>query len=145
MLKYWEIELDGVDKTGKDLLCYYLCKLSNYTLSINVRGLISQIAYNEKFNRDIEYDITNISKNKIFILLTAEEEDLYIRCKNTNEELYDFKKDLKLFNTAANTIQSYGYTVWKFNTSEFTPYILAKLILVKLSMLEEEDINGHVS
>lgn len=134
--KYWELEIDGPDKTGKDLLCKYLCELSDYRFSINVRGIISQLVYARKYDRSFEYDMSSFSKNKILILLTADARDLAIRCKMTNEPVYKFKQDLLWFEQAANELEARGYIVFKFNTSTFTPYYIAQNVLRILDKFE---------
>lgn len=139
--KYWELEIDGPDKTGKDLLCRYLCEMSNYRFSINVRGLLSQLVYAKKFNRDFEYDTRDFSKKKIIILLETDPEDLAVRCKMTNEQMYDFKRDAELFNEAANGLQDY-HCVLRYDTSHLTPYRIAKNILAIIDNLEESEQNG---
>ena len=133
--KYWEIEIDGPDKTGKDLLCKYLCEMSNYRFSINVRGLISQLVYAKKFNRNFNYDTSCFSKKKVLILLTAEPDDLAVRCKMTNEPVYDFKKDLEMFIDIATDIED-DYCIFAYNTSYMTPYKIAKDILDRIARLE---------
>ena len=138
MLKYWELEIDGPDKTGKDLLCKYLCEMSNYRFSINVRGLISQLVYTKKYNREFNYDTSNFSKNKVLILLTGEPQDLAIRCKTTNEPLYNVKQDLNWFEQAADQVEEGGYLVLRFNTSFNTPYKIARDIIKLIETLEEK-------
>lgn len=135
-LKYWEIEIDGPDKTGKDLLCTYLCKLSNYKFSINVRGYMSQLVYNMKFDRGHMYDQTVISKNKIFVLLTADAKDLNIRCSATNEPKYDYDKDQSLFYDAFTIVCDSGHIALSYNTSRMTPYDIALDIIKKIDELE---------
>lgn len=140
--KYWELEIDGPDKTGKDLLCRYLCELSDWRFSINVRGIMSQIVYAKKFDRDFEFDTSNFSKNKILILLEADPKDLAVRCKMTNEKEYDFENDAKLFCDTAFEL-SRDHVVLMYNTSHFTPYEIAKAIIEKINWLEEKH-NGKV-
>ena len=45
------IQIDGIDKTGKDLILQYVTRLSNHKYVIQSRGLISQIAYSKIYNR----------------------------------------------------------------------------------------------
>lgn len=134
--KYWELEIDGPDKTGKDLLCRYLCELSGWRFSINVRGVISQAVYAKKFKRNFSYDMRDFSKNKILILLKADPEDLLVRCKMTNEQMYDFEQDAKLFHAVATEL-SKTHRVMVYNTSHLTPYDIAKDILKRIDMMEE--------
>jgi len=136
MFKYYEVEIDGVDKTGKDLLTSYLALLSNHRFSINTRGIITQIAYSRKYNRNYEYNLSSLSKNKIIILLTAEVEDLKVRCKITNEKEFSIKEDLKLFDDIANELLSQGFKVYKFNTSFETPYEIIKRVISLIDCLE---------
>lgn len=136
--KYWEIEIDGPDKTGKDLLCKYLCELSGWRFSINVRGIMSQLVYAKKFNREFEYDTSAFSKNKILILLTAEPDDLIIRCKLTNEPMYNIMTDKTLFDEAVDELCKTN-CVFTYNTSFRTPYEIAKDIIDKINFLEEEN------
>lgn len=135
--RYWELEIDGPDKTGKDLLCRYLCEMSNYRFSINVRGLLSQLVYAKKFNRDFEYDTRDFSKKKIIILLKADTEDLSVRCKMTNEPMYDFGRDAALFVKAAKELCEKNYHVMVYNTTYMTPYMIAKEILQRIDNMEE--------
>lgn len=139
--KYWEIEIDGPDKTGKDLLCRYLCELSNWRFSINVRGLISQLVYAKKFNRDYQYvvDTTSTNKHKIFIILYGDEDDIDVRCKMTNEPKYNIKDDLKLFFEAVDDISVIYPNIHVFNTSHMTPYDIAKKVIKLIDKLEEQN------
>lgn len=140
--KYWEIEIDGPDKTGKDLLCRYLCEMSGWRFSINVRGLISQLVYAKKFGRDFEYDTSNFSKNKVLILLTGEPEDISVRCKATHEPSYNIEGDLELFREAAKKAKETNIVV-EYNTSYFAPYTIAQSVLNLINQLEENE-NGKV-
>ena len=49
------VEIEGMDKTGKDTLAFYLKKLGNYAYTLNVRGILTQIVYNDKFSRNNTY------------------------------------------------------------------------------------------
>lgn len=140
-MKYWEIEIDGTDRTGKDTLLQYLCHLSDYKYSINSRGILSQLVYTNKYNRDYTFDLSNFNKNKIIIWLYGDEEDLKIRCKLTNEPNYDIINDTALFNDIVNSLSN-DYIIFKYNTSEMTPYQIAKNIIKQINILEES--NGKI-
>ena len=135
--KYWELEIDGPDKTGKDLLCRYLCEMSGWRFSINVRGLISQLVYAKKYNRDYKYDTSKFSKNKVLILLLGDAEDLAVRCKATNEPEYDISSDIALFKEAADEVAQ-NHIVLRYNTSHWTPYDIAKSVLQTITCFEEK-------
>lgn len=134
-MKYWELEIDGPDKTLKDLLCSYICILSNYKYSINVRGYMSQVVYTQKFKRDFSYDDRVINKNKVHILLTGEVEDIKTRCKISREPDYSIADDLNKFKTLACIMKNYGYTVLEYNTSHNSIYTIAKDIINKMEEL----------
>lgn len=135
--RYWELEIDGPDKTGKDLLCKYLCELSHYRFSINVRGIISQMVYTSKYHRDDDFDLRNFSKDKILIILTGETDDLEIRCKLTHEPPYDIDADKALFDAVAHAAAE-RYIVYEYNTSYMTPYAIAKDVIEKIDKMEEK-------
>ena len=76
------IILEGVDKTGKDTLVQYIDKVCNHKYAVYQRGNISNNAYAKIFNRQT-YNY-NMSHNVLYVLLTADIEDLKIRFKITN-------------------------------------------------------------
>lgn len=134
-MRYWEIEIDGPDKTLKDLLCNYICILSDYKYSINVRGYMSQIVYTYKFKRKYKYDDRVINKNKVHILLTGEVEDIKTRCKISHESDYSIRSDLYKFKIIANIMKDEGFKVLEYNISENSIYVIAKDILKKMEEL----------
>lgn len=125
----WELEIDGVDKTGKDTLLRYLEVLSDYRYSVNVRGLVSQLAYNILYNRNREYRLEDIPKQRKIIYLTADIEDLKARIEITHEPNFDVEEHLRVFDSVVRQLQLNGFTILKFNTSKQTPYEIAKCIL----------------
>jgi len=127
--KYWNIEIDGVDRVGKNTLAPYLTFLSNYRFAIKPRGLLTQLVYSKKFNRLHKYDYTSYKEHTIIVLLYADEEDLKERFWNTNEKNIDIKHDMQMFNDAANELIINNFKVLKYNTSHITHYDIAKDIL----------------
>lgn len=138
-MKYWEIEIDGPDRTGKDTVLKYLEILENYKYSINVRGYISQKVYSKKFNRNYKYDIDSLSKNKFFVLLWAQEEDLKIRGELTKEEEHQYISDNLMFMGEFDELISKGYKGVSFCTSNKTPYYIAKRIVEEMNKLNKEE------
>lgn len=128
------ITIDGVDKTGKDLLVKYIVHLSNHKYVIQARGIISQIAYSEIYGRPYKYDL-NAYKNDVIFYLTAEDEDLKIRHKITNEPKIDLERDKKVFDKTAKYLYKNGIKVIKVDTTHYTPYENAKLIIEYLEEL----------
>lgn len=132
------IQIDGVDKTGKDLILQYVNKLSNHKYVIQSRGLISQIVYSKIFNRGYEYDL-NDYKNTLFIYLCADLKDLEIRHALTNEPKIDIESDMLEFNKVAKSFAEKGMSIYMFNSSWSTPYEIAKTI-IKLAEKKESKL-----
>lgn len=131
------ITIDGVDKTGKNLLHRYLEKLTNYKYVMTDRGILTQLAYNEKFGRGYKYNLEDY-KNNIIVYLTAEDQDLEIRCKVTNEPKFDIPGDKALFEKHLKTLEEEGFEVIRYNTTDLTPYRIAEDLAVILKKIEEK-------
>lgn len=130
------IAIEGVDKTGKNLLHRYLEIITKYRYCITDRGILTQLVYNKKFNRHIIYDIENY-KNQIIVLLTADVDDLKIRHKISNEPKINIASDLELFDKGATELRRLGFTVIEFNTSMHTPFEIANVLAIRLKELEK--------
>lgn len=140
-MKYWEIEIDGCDRTGKNTVLKYLEILTNYKYSINVRGYMSQRVFSKKYNRNFIYDKESLSKNRLYVLLWADEEDLTIRGLLSNEEKHDYINDTILFMTEYDLLATDKYKTLVFNTSLSTPYKIAKKIIEVMDKLNKEENN----
>lgn len=135
------IFVEGIDKTGKDTLVRYINELTNYKHCVLTRGPISTTAYAYKFKRN-DYDDSYIEslKNSLIIYLTADTEDLNIRFKLTNEPEINKDEDKKLFENTVDALRfKYKLNVKKINTSNYTPYAIAKTIK---NYIEEEEKNA---
>lgn len=144
-LKVFNIELDGIDKCGKDSVRPYVFYLEPGKYLCRARGLISQIAYSKLYKRDILWDGEDYAKSTLFVLLEVDKKDWEIRCKLTNEPntgftyeemtqafklaLYELKER---FNVPENHILV-------FNTSEYTPYAIADEIKTHLEYLNNQN------
>lgn len=137
-LNNWYIEIDGVDKVGKDTIIQYINYLTNYKFSTNSRGILTQLVYNEKFNRGREYNLNHLGNKFLIVYLYSDLEDLEIRHKITNEPNINIKKDLELFNDKFNLITRYFDTL-KFNTSYHTPYDIAQEIIKYMEKRNENN------
>lgn len=145
LLKYDTINVDGIDKSGKDTLVQYLTLLSDFKYMVHSRGIISQIAYNKLYDRHFTYD-SKKQKNVINVYLTVDKDDWNIRCKLTNEPYIDYDKNTEYFNTT-KTLLNDDFIIYEYNTSTMTPYQIALDVLNKVDKLnkldiEEEDSNG---
>lgn len=145
-LSYYYIEIDGIDKTGKDTLWHYIDYMSGRKYVINSRGIISQVAYSCLYDRKYTYmpTVSNYN-NTLIVYLTADEDDWNIRCKITNEPKIDYKSNINAFNDAKDFIKNTTHVnVLEFNTSHMTPYEIAKAVCKRMDELNEE-CNSFIS
>lgn len=132
--------VEGIDKTGKDTLVRYINELTNYKHCVLTRGPISTSAYAYKFKRKYDDSYIKSLKDSLIIYLTADTEDLNIRFKITNEPEINKDEDKKLFDNIITELKiKYGLKVIKVNTSNYTPYTIAKAIK---NYIEEEENNA---
>lgn len=141
-MKYWEIELDGCDRTGKDTVLRYLEILTNYKYSINVRGYLSQKVYSKKYNRNYLYDEESLSRNRLYVLLWANEEDLKIRGLLTSEKENDYINDTVRFMEESDRLTEKGYKTLSCNTSYYSPYRIARRIIETMDKLNKGENDG---
>lgn len=135
-MKYFSICIDGIDKTGKDTLLGFIDRLSGHKYIINVRGMLSQMAYAELYNRDFNYDLTT-QEHILNVLLTADKEDWEVRCKLTKEPKIDYESNVEVFEKAYKRLSNAGLPVVRYNTTEATPYQIAKNIIDTMDFLEK--------
>ena len=133
MLKKFCVEFEGVDRSGKELVRKYVDQLGKHKYVLMDRGLLSNIAYAELYDRDdtYEYDLTQF-KDWTIVYLEVNEEDWKIRCKLTNEIPIDYKANIEVFEKAIKVVEAAGIKVLRYNTSLNTPYIIAKDVLKHL-------------
>ena len=125
-----------MDKTGKDTLSYYLTKLGNYAYTINIRGILTQIVYNDKFSRN---NIYVLPYKPFIVFLDVDNVDHAIRCDITNENKININKDREVFYKYIELLKSYGIQVYIYNTSDITPYRIAQDVIYRLSKTNIED------
>lgn len=133
-MKYWNIEFDGPDKTGKTSLAKYVTQLSGYKYATHDRGYMTQVAYAKKFHRPFTYEAPN--RNTLYILLTCDKQEHDIRCKISNEPKIDYELDAKLFEEVFTKLVKQGYHTLTYNTSTHTMLEIAKDIILKLDEME---------
>lgn len=137
MSKIYSISIDGIDKAGKGSVEDYVKILGNYKYVVLDRGLVSNMAYSKKFNRQYDYDIEQF-RNWLFVWLVCDEEDWNIRCKLTNEPKISYADDINMFKDEFYTLATKGFHVLQLNTSQLTPYVCAKLIIQKIEELNAD-------
>lgn len=131
------IEIEGVDKTGKDLIVGYIDRLSNRRYVVNARGLLSMMVYSDIYNRGYDYSKElEDNKNTLVVYLKADIEDLQIRHKLSNEPKIDIERDMKVFDDYVEVFLEKGIRVLKFDTSKETPYSIAKAVLDYIDTVE---------
>lgn len=135
-MKIYQIFLDGIDKTGKDLIRSYIFYLGKGRYICVARGIMSMRVYSKLYDRPYQYEDEN-QQYALNVMLTVEKEDWKIRCKATNEALTNYEKEQRLFTSEYMQLKSKGYYVKKYNTSKITPYEIAKDIISYM-----EKING---
>lgn len=144
-LKVFNIELDGIDKCGKDSVRPYVFYLEPGKYLCRARGLISQIAYAKLYKRDIEWDGTDYAKNTLFVLLEVNKHDWEIRCKLTNEPNtgFTYEEMTQAFKLALYELKERFDVpenhILVFNTSEYTPYAIADEIKTHLEYLNNQN------
>lgn len=124
------IEIDGVDKVGKDLIAGYVDRLGNRRYVVHARGLLSMISYNEIYERNYDYsqEIAN-NKDTLIVHIMADEKDLEIRHKLSNEPKIDIRRDLIVFQKNADYLKEKGLQVMEFDSTCHTPFEIALDIL----------------
>lgn len=138
-LKYYSVFLDGIDKAGKSTLVAYLAKLSNYTLNIFDRGVITNIVWNKIQNRDVDYDVEQW-KNTVFIRLNVDKEDWKIRCSIHHEPdmPHSYEEMNERYDAVFDEFKKNGFKVLEFNTTLSTQYQIATSIIDYLKILNDE-------
>lgn len=130
------IEIEGMDKTGKDTLASYIGLLANYAYTINVRGVLTQLVYNDKFGRDNTY----VLPYKPFIIfLDVDNTDHAVRCVAAHEPKINIDKDRIVYNKYIELLKSKGITVLSYNTSDMTPYRIAQDVIKHLKEINIDD------
>lgn len=144
-LKVFNIELDGIDKCGKDSVRPYVFYLEPGKYLCRARGLISQIAYAKLYKRDIDWDAIDYVKNTLFVLLEVDKKDWEIRCKLTNEPNtgFTYEEMTKAFKLALYELKERFNVpedrILVLNTSANTPYAIAKEITTHLEYLNNRN------
>ena len=144
-LKVFNIELDGIDKCGKDSVRPYVFYLEPGKYLCRARGLISQIAYAKLYKRKLEFDAEMYTKNTLFVLLEVNKQDWEIRCKLTNEPNagFTYEEMTQAFKLALYEVKERFNVpenqILVFNTSEYTPYAIADKIKTHLEYLNNQN------
>lgn len=133
------IEVEGVDRTGKDTLVGYLDYLSGRTMPVGSRGILSTMAYADLYNREIPNLDGMIDGNRttLVVLLSANEEDLELRLKMSHHPNIDIGLEQEIFARQADILENEGIPVLRYNTSYNTPYAIAKEVISIMRRMNE--------
>lgn len=135
-LKYYKIVIDGIDKTGKDLVKSYIWYVGKKRYLCYARGILSEVAYAHLYNREVEYFVSKASEERIVnVMLIADKEDWEVRCKTTNEPALDYEKQVEAFDYAKTALTGKLEHFIEINTSIHTPYQTAKIIVDYINKL----------
>lgn len=128
--KHYEVFIDGIDKSGKDSLARYIDKYCGYTLCVHSRGMLSTIAYNILYGREVDYQ--NFRGNPcqpLYVLLKVDKKDWEMRCQLTSEPAISYEKNVEVFDRAEEIVKQLGYKVIEFNTTQYTLDTIAKAVV----------------
>lgn len=130
------IEIEGVDKAGKDTIGPYITTITNYAYAVNCRGALTQVVYNDKFNRNHDYVMLY---KPLVVFLDVDNNDHQIRCAINHEPKINIDKDREAYYKYIEVFEKLGITVLKFNTSEMTPMQIATKVNEYLKTTKAED------
>ena len=135
------VEIEGLDRTGKDTLVGYVDYMSGRKIPVSSRGLMSTIAYADIFNRFMSTELTNnlleANKETLVVYLTCDKKDWETRMKISGHEPIDFDRHTKGFEYAKRLILGSNVLLYEFDTSKQTPYQIAQMVC---TIIEEENI-----
>lgn len=135
--KYWQIDIEGIDKTSKDTLRRYIDIVCGHKYEIFDRGILSDVAYDKIFKRKHrEYRFSDaLLDERTWIYLLADEEDWNIRCLITNEPKISYSEHLAAFDETVEDFKKKGARIWTYNTSEMTPIMIARDVVKRMAEL----------
>lgn len=121
--------IEGVDKVGKTAMVRKLYHDCESNLTLVDRGMLSNIVYAKKYNRDVALieenesllvDFLEKGRNSVRVLyLYANEDVIKERCIASNEEEYDSKSDRSLFEEEIDKLSLRDFiNFYEYDTSE---------------------------
>lgn len=138
-MKYYSIFIDGIDKTGKDLIQAYIDILSNHRFLVKSRGVLSLIAYSNLYNRNYKYELEN-ERDSVNVLLTVDKLDWLTRCEINRETKIDYEENCKKFEEAYQLLSKYSNNILTYNTSKLTPFEISISIIKYMEEINNEKI-----
>lgn len=154
--KVFNVEFDGMDKCGKDSIAKQIFAVDPNKYIINVRGIMSQIAYSWLWKREYAYEMSKgYLENTLFVYLTVNEDDWNVRCKLSGEHeknkkrtdvesAIEYESSNDAFEHAKHTLFKALYDnglssrhILELNTSEMTPYQIILKVVERLNELNK--------
>lgn len=133
-LKCYTVFIDGIDKSGKDTIARYVWLLDK-RLNVFVRGWPSLVVYAEKFRRKCDYELPY--QDALYVHCIVNKKDWQIRCSINDEKKINFEEDSKKFDDAFDRLKDAGYDVLTVDTSTYTAYAIANMIVEKVEQMNE--------
>ena len=132
-LKYFCISVDGMPYTGKTTVCKYLKKFSKKYVVID-NGIVNS-ATSAVLSENIDYDYEQC-KGIVIAYLIAVKEDINVRGSDfaTNKDYNDI---VTILNNTVQKLNDNGIKAFVYNTTKYTPYLIAKDILMQLDQLNK--------
>lgn len=155
----FNVELEGIDKCGKDTVRKAILEVFPNICSYKARGILSQLAYERLYNRPWSYPVTEgYLKNTLIVKLDVYEKDWRERLDFTDEIAFnasrsdvDFVSDYLRHTTAFNEAwdylrnldiaKNYQDHFMRCNTSLLTDFEIAQQIkqrVIELNHLGED-------
>lgn len=149
----FNIELEGIDKCGKDAIRETMLSVFPNICSYKARGILSQLAYERLYHRPWSYPVTEgYIKNTLIVKLDVNKNDWLDRLRLTNEIennlnrsdvdfIADYEKHQAAFNDAwqyllnLDICQQYQDHFLRCNTSMLTKQDIAKMIKQRIMRL----------
>ena len=139
--KYFCISVDGMPYSGKTTVCSYLKKLDKKHMIVD-DGVIKSATMARCISKS-EPDYSQL-KCTIVVYLLAAKEDWSLRC--ANPEVANRHDEIAAeMNKTAQKLDDEGVTVLVYNTSKYTPYMIAKDILKQIDSLESKPQEQQLS
>lgn len=136
-MKHYTVIFDGIDRSGKTSMRYYLGKMSGHRLITYDRGIISNMAWDIMMGRPVSFNAYDLEqwKDAVFVHLYVEKEDWEIRCKMTNEPVIDYETHMSAYEQMFDEFKKCGMHVLEYNTTQTTAYHISKDIMHYLDKL----------
>lgn len=133
-IKYFCISVDGMPFTGKTTVCKYLKKFSKKYMIVD-NGIVNS-ATTAALENNIEYDYSQF-KGIVVAYLIAVKEDINAR-GNDFATSKDYNSIVTAMNKMAQAINDNGVKVLVYNTTKYTPYLIAKDIIMQVDQLNSQ-------